>query len=100
MHQVVTGVVALRSKWAAARRSELDWRQEGAYLDRYVTEEQRSRRPIFISPSLGCGAFCPAAWSPHSVKRPPRVFSPLRFAYPVKIRSSATTPVTNLATPL
>ena len=24
-------------------------REEGAYLDRYVTDEQRSRRPIFIA---------------------------------------------------
>src|SRR6516162_3552986 len=32
-----------------ARRSEPDWRWEGAYLERYVTDEQRSRRPIFIA---------------------------------------------------
>ena len=32
-----------------ARRSEPDWRMEGAYLNRYVTDEQRSRRPIFIA---------------------------------------------------
>jgi hypothetical protein len=32
-----------------ARRSEPDWRMEGAYLNRYVTDEQRSRRPIFIT---------------------------------------------------
>ena len=30
----------MRSKWAA---------EEGAYLDRYVTDEQRSRRPIFVA---------------------------------------------------
>src|SRR6516162_10613696 len=29
------------------RRSEPDWQLEGAYLDRYVTDEQRGRRPIF-----------------------------------------------------
>ena len=29
-----------------ARRSEPDWQKE-AYLNRYVTDEQRSRRPIF-----------------------------------------------------
>jgi hypothetical protein len=29
------------SKWVVARRGE------GAYLDRYVTDEQRSSRPIF-----------------------------------------------------
>src|ERR1700746_550189 len=32
-----------------ARRSEPDWQVEGAYLERYVTDEQRSRRPIFIA---------------------------------------------------
>ena len=32
-----------------ARRSEPDWQLEGAYLNRYVTDEQRSRRPIFIA---------------------------------------------------
>src|ERR1700745_4238313 len=30
-------------------------REEGAYLNRYVTDEQRSRRPIFI-PTLRAGA--------------------------------------------
>jgi len=30
------------------RRSEPDWQLEGAYLNGYVTDEQRSRRPIFI----------------------------------------------------
>src|SRR4029077_7484566 len=30
-------------------------RDEGAYLNRYVTDEQRSRRPIFIA-TLWCGA--------------------------------------------
>jgi hypothetical protein len=29
-------------------------REEGAYLNRYVTDEQRSRRPIF-NPTLGRG---------------------------------------------
>src|SRR6516225_2247016 len=32
-----------------ARRSEPDWQLEGAYLNRYATEEQRGRRPIFIT---------------------------------------------------
>ena len=32
-----------------ARRSEPDWHLEGAYLNRCVTDEQRSRRPIFIA---------------------------------------------------
>jgi hypothetical protein len=39
----------MRSKWAVGRRSEPDWRWEGAYLNRYVTDEQTSRRPIFIA---------------------------------------------------
>src|SRR6202023_2377534 len=38
-----------------ARRYEPDWRMEGAYLNRYVTDEQRTRRPIFIAP-LWAGA--------------------------------------------
>ena len=43
------GVAALRSKWAAGKRFEPDWHCEEAYLNRYVTEEQRGRRPIFIA---------------------------------------------------
>src|SRR6266404_2021593 len=38
-----------------AKRSEPDGRMEGAYLNRYVTDEQRSRRPIFIA-TLRAGA--------------------------------------------
>ena len=38
-------VTSLRSKWAAGPAAA--GREEGAYLDRYVTDEQRSRRPIF-----------------------------------------------------
>src|ERR1700732_1809724 len=34
-------VTSLRSKWAAGKAVE------GAYLNRYVTDEQRGRRPIF-----------------------------------------------------
>src|ERR1700682_5830240 len=30
-------------------------RRQGAYLNRYVTDEQRSRRPIFIATPLGRG---------------------------------------------
>ena len=33
----------------SARRSEPDWHMEGAYLNGYVTDEQRSCRPIFIA---------------------------------------------------
>ena len=38
-------VTSLRSKWAAGKAR--GGRISGAYLNRYVTEEQRSRRPIF-----------------------------------------------------
>jgi hypothetical protein len=38
-------VTSLRSKWAVGPAAA--GREEGAYLNRYVTDEQRSRRPIF-----------------------------------------------------
>ena len=41
------GIAALRSKWVAG--PAMAGRDEGAYPNRYVTEEQRSRRPIFIA---------------------------------------------------
>jgi hypothetical protein len=37
----------LRSKWAAAKAVRAGLALEGAYLKRYVTDEERSRRPIF-----------------------------------------------------
>ena len=37
-------VMSLRSKWAAGKGPA---GREGAYLNRYVTDEQRGRRPIF-----------------------------------------------------
>jgi hypothetical protein len=37
----------LRSKWAAGPAAA--GREEGAYLNGYVSDEQRSRRPIFIA---------------------------------------------------
>ena len=39
----------MRSKWAAGKAVRAGLAEEGAYLDRYVTDEQRSRRPIFIA---------------------------------------------------
>jgi hypothetical protein len=39
----------LRSKWAAGKAVRAGLALEGAYLKRYVTDEQRSRRPIFIA---------------------------------------------------
>jgi hypothetical protein len=40
-------VMSLRSKWAAGKAVRAGLAVEGAYLNRYVTDEQRSRRPIF-----------------------------------------------------
>jgi hypothetical protein len=39
----------LRSKWAAGKAVRAGLAVEGAYLNRYLTDEQRSRRPIFIA---------------------------------------------------
>jgi len=40
-------VTSLRSKWAAGKAVRAGLAVEGAYLNRYVIDEQRSRRPIF-----------------------------------------------------
>jgi hypothetical protein len=40
-------MTALRSKWAAGKAVRAGLAVEGAYLNRYVTDEQRGRRPIF-----------------------------------------------------
>jgi hypothetical protein len=45
----------LRSKWAAGKAVRAGLAVEGAYLNRYVTDEQRGRRPIFIA-TLWAGA--------------------------------------------
>ena len=45
----------MRSKWAAGKAFRAGLAVEGAYLKRYVTDEQRSRRPIFIA-TLWAGA--------------------------------------------
>src|SRR6201984_2873550 len=42
-------VMSLRSKWAAGKAVRAGLAVEGAYLNGYVTDEQRSRRPIFIA---------------------------------------------------
>ncbi len=39
--------MSLRSKWAVGKAVRAGLAVEGAYLNRYVTDEQRSRRPIF-----------------------------------------------------
>src|SRR5271157_2031098 len=51
-------VTSLRSKWAAAKAVRAGLAVEGAYLNRYVTDEQRGRRPIFIA-TLWAGASWP-----------------------------------------
>jgi hypothetical protein len=43
-------VTSLRSKWAVGKAVRAGLAVEGAYLDRYVTDEQRSRRPILRNP--------------------------------------------------
>jgi hypothetical protein len=63
-------------------------------MDRYVTEEQRSRRPIFIA-TLRAARLLPGRFVAHRSKTTAGILL-LRFAHPVKIRSSATTPVTDL----
>src|ERR1700688_2190965 len=40
-------VMSLRSKWPVGKAVRAGLAVEGAYLNRYVTDEQRSRRPIF-----------------------------------------------------
>ena len=90
----MTGVVALRSKWAAGKAVRAGLAVEGAYLDRYVTEEQRSRRPIFIA-TLRAARLLAGCFVAHRSNTTEGIL-PLRFAHPAKIRSSATTPVTDL----
>src|SRR5271168_3321189 len=48
-------VTSLRSKWAVGKAVRAGRAVEGAYLNRYVTDEQRGRRPIFIA-TLWAGA--------------------------------------------
>jgi hypothetical protein len=47
--------ILLRSKWAAGKAVRAGLALEGAYLNRYVTDEQCGRRPIFIA-TLWAGA--------------------------------------------
>ena len=68
--------------------------KEGAYLNRYVTEEQRSRRPIFIA-TLRAARLLAGCFVAHRSKTTAGIL-PLRFAHPAKMRSSATKPVTDL----
>src|SRR6202521_964800 len=43
-------VMSLRSKWAAGKAVRAGLAGEGTYLNRYVNDEQRRRRPIFNAP--------------------------------------------------
>jgi hypothetical protein len=94
----VTGIAALRSKWAAGPAAA--GRDEGAYLNRYVTEEQRGRRPIFIATlwaaRILAGCFV-ARRSKTTAGILPLSASPARTAaHPTKIRTSAAIPVTEV----
>jgi hypothetical protein len=60
----------------------------------YVTEEQRSRRPIFIA-TLRAARLLPGCFVAHRSKTTAGIL-PLRFTHPAKIRCSATTPATDL----
>jgi hypothetical protein len=56
-------VASLRSKWAAGKAVRAGLAVEGAYLNRYETDEQRSRRPIFnttLRAAAGWLFFCVA----------------------------------------
>ena len=63
-----------------ARRSEPDWQLEGAYLNRYVTDEQRSRRPIFIATLRAA-----ASWLFFRVARSSRIDLDMLVALPVRL---------------
>jgi len=64
----------LRLKWPPARREE-----GGAYLNRYVTDEQRSRRPIFIAT-----LWAAAGWLFFRVARSSRIDSDMLVARALK----------------
>jgi hypothetical protein len=61
---------------------------------RYVTEEQRSRRPIFIATLWAARLLAGCFVAPRS--QTTAGILPLRFARPAKIRGSAAIPVTDL----
>src|ERR1700757_2777378 len=73
-------------------------RRQGAtrehILNRYVTEEQRRRRPIFIA-TLRAARLLAGCFVAHRSKTTAGIL-PLRFAHPAKIRGGAAIPVTDL----
>src|SRR5215831_17456600 len=87
-------VVSLRSKWTAGKAVRAGLAVEGAYLNRYVTEEQRSRRPIFIA-TLRAARLSTGCFVAHRSKTTAGIL-PLRFAHPAEIRGGAAIPVTDL----
>ncbi len=92
MHQVSDWYSGVAIKMAAGPAAA--GRDEGTYLNRYVTEEQRSRRPIFIA-ILWAARLLAGCFVAHRSKTTAGIL-PLHFAHPAKIRGSATTPVTDL----
>jgi len=61
-------MTSLRSKWAAGQAVRAGLALEGAYLNRYVTDEQRGRRPIFnatLRAAAGWLFFRPATAGQH-----------------------------------
>jgi hypothetical protein len=73
----------LRTKWPQARRSEPDWRKEGAYLSGSVTDEQRSRRPIFNATLRAA-----AGWLFFRVARSLRIDLDMLVAPPASLREA------------
>src|SRR5271165_2900354 len=61
-------MMSLRSKWAVGKAVRAGLAVEGAYLNRYVTDEQRSRRPIFNATLRAA-----ASWLFFRVARPTRM---------------------------
>jgi hypothetical protein len=69
----------LRSKWAAGKAVRARLAVEGAYLKRYVTDEQRGRRPIFIATLRAA-----ASWPFFRVARSLRIDSDMLVARALK----------------
>jgi hypothetical protein len=66
-----------------ARRSEPDWRREGAYLNGSVTDEQRGRRPIFNATLRAA-----AGWLFFRVARSLRINLDMLVAPPASLREA------------
>ena len=88
----VTGIAALRSKWAAgkARRGSIS----ESIRDRGVPRLRDSRRPIFIA-TLRAARLSAGCFVAHRSKTTAGML-PLRFAHPAEIRGGAPIPATDL----